>query len=189
MWVWKIASKTPYVASVFCTYMLAEGMWDPGSWQWGVAAVTFLILGLAMNYGQIWIRKASLLLARVAHQPSHENQITPAEPDEDEEAVNQNPGNHAAVIRLIVKTETVDEIESLFSNYINSPNHHAGYEIEVVAVYYWKKNQLLKDEDERAKWYIRGRDEIHRRHGFARDQFLRALSDAERKYPELFEDW
>lgn len=109
-------------------------------------------------------------------------------PDPDEKAVTQNPGNHAVVIRLIVKAETVNEVETLFSNYINAASHHVGYEIEVVAVYYWKKNQLLKG-DERGKWFNRGRDEIQRRHNLTRDEFTRVLSDTAEKYPELLDDW
>lgn len=49
MKIWKIAGKTPYLASAFCFYMLAEGMWEPGSWEWGAAAVAFLIVGLVWN--------------------------------------------------------------------------------------------------------------------------------------------
>ena len=110
-------------------------------------------------------------------------------PDPDEELVKQNPGNHAAVIRLIVKAETVDEIDKLHDGYINSPSHHKAYEIDVIAVHYLKKSQLLIDKDERAKWYMGGRIEILRKHGFTPEQFIKALSDAEKKYPELFEDW
>ena len=108
----------------------------------------------------------------------------PPEPDEDEELVKQNPGHHAAVIRLILKAETVEEIDSLFDNYINSASHHPAYEIEVVAVHYNKKAQLLKGE-ERQKWYMGERDKILTRYGYTEKQFTKAISDALERFPEL----
>ena len=95
-----------------------------------------------------------------------------------------NPGNHAAVIRLIVKADTVDAIDSLFDNYINSVSHHRAYEIDVVTVHYLKKTQLLRGDD-RQKWYMGERRNILQRHGYAQDRLIRAMSDTWEKYPEL----
>ena len=95
----------------------------------------------------------------------------------------RNPGNHEAVIRLIVKGKTVEEIDLLFSNYINVAGYHSGYEVD--AVRFWKKRQLQKDKDDRTKWYKNGRNEFLKRHGCTREQLDKALSDAAEKYPEL----
>ena len=97
-----------------------------------------------------------------------------------------NSGNHAAVIGLIVKAETVDKIDSLFNNYINSVSHHRAHEIDVVATHFNKKAQLLEG-DERQKWYM-GKREILARYGYTDKQFTKAMSDAWKNYPEL-DDW
>ena len=39
----------PFLVSVFCACMLAEGMWEPGSWEWGASALAVLVLGLLWN--------------------------------------------------------------------------------------------------------------------------------------------
>lgn len=187
MRIWKLAAKTPYLASAFCVYMLAEGTWEPGAWEWGVAAAAFLILGLFLNYGHLWFRKTRLSPARAPHKPVINETVTPAL-DEDEETVKQNPGNHAAVVRLIVNAETVEEADSLFNNYIDSPSHHPAYEIEVVTVHYLKLSQLLEGE-ERDKWYIGQRNKIIRTHNYSREQFIKVMSDTWEKYPELLEGW
>ena len=104
--------------------------------------------------------------------------------DTDEDLVKQNPGHHAAVIRLIAKAETVEEIDSLFDNYINSPSHHKAYEIDVVTIHFLKKSQLL-DGDDRTSWYGGERTNILRRYAYTHKQFIKAMSDAWEKYPEL----
>ena len=54
MRIWKLAGKVPYLVAAFCYYMLAEGMWEPGSWEWGVLGTAFLLLGLIFNnWGRI----------------------------------------------------------------------------------------------------------------------------------------
>ena len=74
----------------------------------------------------------------------------------------RNPGNHEAVIRLIVRGKTVEDIDSLFSNYIDSSSHHPAYEGEVAVLHYLKKSQLLEKGDERDKWYMGERYKIMR---------------------------
>lgn len=95
-----------------------------------------------------------------------------------------NPGNHAAVTRLIVNGETIDVVNALFDSYINSASHHKAHEIDVVAVHYLKIAQLLK-EHERQKWFVDKRDNILARYGYTEKQFTKAMSDAWENYPEL----
>ena len=127
------------------------------------------------------------MLYQKRQRPAEVTEIAP-DPNEDEEAVKQNPGDHAAVIRLILKTESIEQIDSVFSNYIDSSSHHPAYEIEVVAVHYLRKAQLL-DGDERQEWYMGARWEGGHiaRHGYTQKQFSKAMSDALKKYPELHE--
>lgn len=122
-----------------------------------------------------------------ADHQGHTDTELPPEPDEDEELVKQNPGHHAAVIRLIVKAETVEEIDSLFDNYINSASHHKAYEIDVVTTHYLKKSHLLKGQ-ERMDWYSSERAKIPARYGYADKQFIKSMSDTWKKYPALA-DW
>ena len=58
----------------------------------------------------------------------------------------------------------------------------------MVAVHYLKKSQLL-DGDERQSWYMGGRSKIFTRYGYTQNQFVKAMSDAMEKYPELLHDW
>ena len=95
-----------------------------------------------------------------------------------------NPGHHAAVTRLILNGRTVEAIDSLFDNYINSVSHHKAYEIDVVTVHYLKKLQLL-DGDERLRWFGNERLDIIQKYGYPRDRFIKAMSDVWEKYPEL----
>lgn len=110
------------------------------------------------------------------------------QPDENEEAVKQNPGNHARVIRLILKSESVENIDNLYSDYSSAATRNKAFEIEVLAVYYLRKAQLLTG-DERQKWYMGSRRTIIPRHGYTEKQFLVAMSDALEKYPELLHEW
>ena len=97
-----------------------------------------------------------------------------------------NPGNDDAIISLIAKARSAKRADRLFSNYINSASHHKAHEIEVVAVHYWKKCQLLeKDEEAFAKWFISGREETPRKYGVTLEQWDKARQDVARKYPEL----
>ena len=104
------------------------------------------------------------------------------QPDEDEEAVKQNPGNHARVIRLILKSDSVGDIDNLYSDYSSAATRNKAFEIEVLAVYYLRKAQLLTS-DERQKWYMGARKKIIPRHGYTEKQFSVAMSDAIEKYP------
>ena len=163
-----------------------------GEWKdwipFGVAAVVWVVAFFSSTW---WLKRKAARPKTVgtADHLTLQQEEDGVDSRNDKEIVTQNPGNHAAVIRLIVKAETVDEIDKLYDDYIDSSSHHKAYEIDVVAVHYWKKSQLLKDEDERGKWYMGGRIEILRKQGFTLEQFIKALSDAEKKYPELLEDW
>ena len=100
----------------------------------------------------------------------------------------RNPGNHEAVIRLIVRGKTVEDIDSLFNNYIDSASHHPAYEGEVAVIHHLKMNQLL-EKDKRDKWYMEERYKIMRRYNWSMDQFTKEMSDAWEKYPGLLDDW
>ena len=104
-------------------------------------------------------------------------------------AVLRNRGNHEAVSRLIVKSNSIKDIDSLFNNYINSPGHHETYEVDVEIVRYWRKCQLLEDPIELGKWYNGERERIQRRYNLTPHQFDDARKQAETIYPELTNEW
>ena len=132
-------------------------------------------------------KAAGAATPNIIDKASNTTEILPE--DEDEEAVKQNPGHHAAVIRLILKAETVEVVDSLFDGYINSPSHHQAYETDVVVVHYLRKCQLLEDPQELTRWYIEENQEIQRRYGLTPQQFNETRGRAEAKYPELAETW
>jgi len=49
MGIWKLTGKASYLASLFSGYMLAEGIWEAGAWQWGALCVAFLVIGYVLN--------------------------------------------------------------------------------------------------------------------------------------------
>ena len=117
-----------FIGGIVFAILLGRGMElvfpTENPWFWFfMASITALICLLVEIYvfKTPWLRVAPENKPPVVdNSPPISNRSLP-ETEEDEESAKQNPGNHTAVIRLIVKAETVEQIDLLFSSYINAP--------------------------------------------------------------------